>query len=131
MKKTSENGFIAIISTLLIFFILMLLVLAISFAAYTGRMNTLEAEFQADSRALASSCAESALGRMAKNRDYAGGDTLAIGSGVCSIVSVTSSPDQLLRTITVKSDVGRSVTRLRVDLEIKHLRIRSWREILD
>ncbi len=126
--KTNQRGYIAIISTLLMFFVLTALTVTVSFVSFTYRMNILEAEEKAQSSAMASACVHEALTRIATNRDYTGGDTLTLNNNTCAITSVVPAPSGLNRVITATSSVQTAVTTLRVEVVLKNFSIISWEE---
>lgn len=125
----NQRGYIALISTILMFFILLALTLTVSFVSFTHRMNILEAEEKAQSNALSSACVEQALLRLATNRDYDGGETLTLNGNTCAITSVQSASSGLNRVIMVTSSVRDAITTLRVEIALKNFSVISLEEV--
>ncbi|MDO8489877.1 MAG: hypothetical protein Q7S47_00500 [bacterium] len=124
-----QGGYIAIISIVLMFFILLMLTLSVSLASSNGRMNILEAEYKVRSHALASACMKNAMTRLAMNRDYAGGATLTLNNDTCTIESILPSSGGNNRVIITKSSVQAAITTLRVEIVLKNFLVISQEEV--
>jgi len=97
MKKLPQkNGYIALMSSIIIALILLGLAFSVSSSGYFYRFNVLNNEFKRVGLGLAESCVNSALLKMAQNYTYApavGGDIVPVGSQTCNIKSVTYGPE--------------------------------------
>src|SRR5437773_1934984 len=92
----NHNGFVALISVIIISFVLIGLTATLALHAYSARFDVLESEFRRVSLALAESCMNAALLKLSQDYNYApaaSGDTVAIGSNTCIISSVIYSPE--------------------------------------
>jgi len=123
----NQHGYIAIISTIVMFFVLMSVALAASFTSLSGQTNILEKEYKVRSDSTVHACVEKALILISENRSYAGGDTLSLGGDSCEISSVESSDESHI--ISVESTVMSATTTLRVEIASGDLSIISWQEI--
>ena len=92
----NQKGYIALISAVIISFILIGLTFSVSSAGYFSRGNVATSEYKRISLGLAESCVNLALLRVAQNYNYAplpAGDTIAVGAQDCLIKSVTYGPE--------------------------------------
>ena len=97
MKKLSpENGYIALMSSIIIALVLLGLTFSVSTSGYFSRFDVLNSEFKRVGLGLAESCVNSALLKMAQNYAYApapSGDVIAVGNQSCTIRGVTYGPE--------------------------------------
>ncbi len=82
-KKKSEQGFIALMSAIIISMLLIMLSLAVSMTGFFGRFNILDAEYKQRSLVLAEACADSSLLKLITIPDYAGNETINLGADSC------------------------------------------------
>jgi hypothetical protein len=126
-----QQGYVALISAIVISVLLITITFALSFTSFYGRGNILNSEFKKVSYGLASSCAENAMLKLALNQSYvpvSGGETLNLGSNTCKIISVTSSGSQ--RTIKTQSIYKNTYSNLQVlvTLSPSSLTVNRWTE---
>lgn len=92
----NDKGYIALISTIVISFVLAALTFSASAAGYAARANTLNREFKRVSLGLAEACANAALLSIAQSPDPAGFEQLPpsspinVGTGNCIIESIAN-----------------------------------------
>lgn len=106
-KKRENGGYIALISTIIISFILLGLTASMSTAGFYARFNSLDSEYKRISLGLAESCVHAALLKLAKNNTYApppGGENISVGSETCTISEVfTDLSDPTKKTVKTKA----------------------------
>lgn len=125
----SSNGYIAIVSAMLISFVFMAIALGLSFSVYFGRFNVLNSEAKEKGLALAEACAELALLKLSLNPLYSGNETSTIsGSDVCSILPITSEGDK--RVIKTAGEFLHAVSSIKIIVTASPLAIVSWEETL-
>jgi len=110
MRSRNRKGYIAIIASIVITTIVGVVALVFSSSNFLGRYDTLALESKRSSRALAEGCVEYARLRIAQNPTYRGGDTVAISSFSCEVVSVVTEGDNF--RVTASSTVNRHTTAL-------------------
>ena len=91
-KTVSNNsgGYIALVSVIIISFLLITITAALSGANYFSRFNILENEFKNHSENLAEACVSYARAKlMADPANYAGNEfSVFVGGDTCSVISV-------------------------------------------
>lgn len=106
-NKTNNGGYIALISAIIISFILISLTFTVSASGYFSRTNVSYIEYKRVSLGLAESCANAALLKVAQNYNYTpplGGDVVRVGTEICTILKVTNMTEVAgRRTTTVFS----------------------------
>lgn len=119
-----NNGFVALISAILISAMLLALLLATNLSSFYARFDALDAEHYQAAQNLAGACAREALLRMAQNYWYApapGGDGVLVGADRCTIVGVSSPDMGDDRTITASATKGDSYANVIVVAHVKNL----------
>jgi hypothetical protein len=92
MRQNEPQGFIALITAILLGIIIMVIAITLSTTSYFTRGQVLDAEYKERSRALAESCINVALLRIAANPTSPATGTVTIGSDSCAIASITGTP---------------------------------------
>jgi hypothetical protein len=131
MKK-SPQGYIALISVLLISTALILAVVSLSFTGYLNRFVILDAQLKEESLAYAEACASQVVGEIAKNKDFVADYypyPVSVNgvSSACTIESIT--PPAASRIIITKSIVQKATTKIEVTLNSSTASVLSWNEI--
>ena len=127
MSRSTESGFIAIISVIIISAVLMAISFNLSYSGFFARSNVADGEFKQRSGGLAEACIENARIKIAADAAYAGGETVAIGSESCTIMSVTTAGT--IKTIKSTASVMGTTTNLQVAVDGQSLAIISWSEL--
>jgi len=135
VPKTGQDGYIALISVIIISLLLITVITALSTINYFSRYNILENEYKERSSGLAEGCVDYALGELAANPAYAttSPQSIAIGSDTCNLMSVT--PPQSGQSTTTIVTQGfypattplKSYTNLTVVVD-SNLQVTSWQE---
>ncbi len=134
----NQQGFVALISVIILSASLLILVALISIAGYYTRFNVLDLEDKQVSVALAEGCTETALVRIAQNSSYApagSGDCVSIGGTcgaadpqkVCKICSVSAGPSYDIVTRAVYNKAY-STVKVKATLLGTSFTINSWDE---
>lgn len=123
------QGFVAVISVLLITTALLVSALSLSYVGYVGRMVLLDSQSKEQSLTLAEGCVSYAIAELARNHAYAGPTqvTLDSSANACQVASVAASGDD--RTITTTASVNGAVTRMEAVFHIPTLAVTSWNEV--
>lgn len=141
-----EDGFIALISAVLISAILLGLVLTTSSGAVGIRGSQLSQELKKKSLALAQSCINIATKNLAQNYMYvANNETVRVDSDTCTIVRVTSGPEDTVNhkkivTITAVAHARDAWSTIETKISIlnplfpytpgvKQITLTEWREL--
>ena len=125
------EGFIALITAIILTVILLTLTISINSLGYFTRSEILGAEFKERSSALAEACADRAIQNLIADPDYAGGETVTVGSDECSIDSVTPSGSTatIQTSAAYPSGSNGAATTLEIEVETEVFSIESWREV--
>lgn len=129
MTHDKENGYIAVVSAMVIMTVLLLLATTTSMASFYSRFNALDRENKKVGTALAESCVDSALLKLAMNSSYLGNETVSVGSNSCKICPVSAAGQ--IRNFSTKATYNQTVTNFAVKstLNANSLSINSWQEI--
>jgi hypothetical protein len=126
MKNKKQNGFIALISAIIISVLLLTITVTLGMTGIMSRFNILDSESKERSIALAEACADKAIFNLAQS--VISPSTISVGSDSCSIVSVNSStPLANQTTIKTQAIINRSYTNLLVVIDTD-FKILSWDE---
>ncbi len=137
--ENEEDGFVALISSIIIGSVLVAITFAMGFSSFIGRANILDAEFKEKSIGLAESCVDTAIILLQGNSGYAPvtppGDNIPVGGDSCyiwSVAPVASWP----KTIKVQAKYPlvsnkSSYTNLEVVVSkpLNEVVVNSWKEI--
>ena len=125
--RNKNNGFIALISVIVVSAILLLIAVTLSFSQFYDRYNILESEYKERSASLAEACVDSALLELANNINYLGDATTTIGANKCYVGNVTTSgPNKIFKT---RATYQNSYTDLKIVIDSSTFSIQSWEEI--
>jgi hypothetical protein len=123
----NQKGYIAIISAVVISFLIMGVALTLSFTGFFNRSNISNSEFKKMSNSLAEACASTALFKIAENKDYLGNESVTVDNNTCSIMTIESLGEQ--KIIKTTATVQNSTTNLKVTIDKTTLQIASWEEV--
>ncbi len=127
---SKEEGYIALMSVIVISAILLLISTATSFKGYYGRYGVLETEFKKESQNLAEACADQAILELAKNVNFQGDATSTISSKYeCYIYPITKNfPTPGKTTIKTRAIYQDSYTYLEITINQSDLSVDKWME---
>lgn len=128
MKK--RNGFMALISVVIISVILLLIATTLSMTGFAGRLNILDSEYKERSLGLAEACVDAAILRLAQTPTYAvnpPGVVVPVGVDSCNIRSITPATNPIV--IQATASFQNSFTNLVVNLASTDLSVTSWQEV--
>ena len=132
---SSNRGFIALISAILIAVALLTMVTAAGFSGFFTRFNILGSEVKEQSIFLAEACVNTAILKVSQGigneEDYGGAETVVVGSEICDIVSVDppgyNSWPKLIKTQASSSN---AFTNLEVEVDnLGGVTVTSWEEV--
>jgi hypothetical protein len=131
MKNQTKNGYIALISVIIIGAILLMVVLSTSYIGVTEGMNSLLASNSAEARSLASACAEDALMNLKNDQNYSGNQTITLDNGQCQILAIIVNGGA--RTIETTGIVNHITKKLKITASqiAPSIIISSWQEVAD
>ena len=92
--KSSNGGYIALMSVIIISLILLAFTAVLSMSGYFSRFNVLAGEYKRVSLGLAESCVNVALLKIAQGPTYQGNETVPVGANNCNIKQVSYHCDQ-------------------------------------
>lgn len=93
--KNNNQGFIALLSVIIISFVLLLIAVTMNFSSFTSRFNILESEYKEKSSALAEGCTQIAHLKIVENTTFTGTSTEIIGTDTCTY-SVTNDNEKTI-----------------------------------
>lgn len=130
IHNSSEAGYIALISSIIIAGVLMAVVFTLSFKSFMTRFNILDTEYKKRSFSYAEACADVAILRVIENSSYTG-ETIPFGSEEC-IIAVTGGPTGPF-TIRAESSVPKAGSRKAVsNIEVtldSSFSVTDWKEV--
>ncbi len=121
-----KRGFIALLTTIIISFVLLTIVVAVSFMGFFGRFNILGSEAKERSSALAEACIQTAILKFSQDNSYNGNDWIFVNNTSCFICSGISAVSGGNR-IRVQASSSDAYTNLEVIVTSLGA-IRSWEE---
>jgi hypothetical protein len=124
--KNNKNGFIALISVILIGGMLMALALSEDLAGFYSRSAIRDHESKIESKALADACVDTVIQKLSVDATYSGGDTIAVGPDACTIFPGAAGDP---RTFFIQAQYHHSYTNLKVEITIATLLLLSREEI--
>lgn len=92
LYKNSNEGFIALISAVIISLVLMMVVFSVSTLGFFSRFNQLDSEYKEKSSALAESCVDLAILKLIENKDYPGNEVVISADSSCEIKPIQILP---------------------------------------
>jgi len=137
IKKQKKDGYIALMSAIIISVLLITLSVTLSMTGYFARFDILNSEYKERSIALAEGCVDMAIIKIAGDSNYTpivGGEAISIGTDTCRIVSVTkdspSAGHTTIKTQGIFPATGgeRSYTNIETIVTSADLNLVSWQE---
>jgi uncharacterized membrane protein len=123
LNQKNNEGFIALISAIIISIILLLIITNLSLTGFYNRFNILDSELKERSSALAEACADTAILNLAQGINFTG--EVSIDGEKCNIESISGSTE---KTIVVEAKYKNYFTNLRVVVKTSDLSVVSWEE---
>jgi hypothetical protein len=125
--QKKEEGFIALISAIIISLLLLTIVVALNLTGFLGRFNILDSEYKERSVSLAEACVDTALLNLANNLNYTG--PVNIGVDTCNILTVqANTPVAGQTTVKTKAIFQKATTNLEIVVNSSDLSVVSWKE---
>lgn len=121
-----RNGFILIISVLVLSAVIAVIAAAAAFGLAGSQLRGVELDASSDAKALAEGCAEAALFARRNDDTYAGNETIAIGTGSCTIRPILVGPSLVIET---QATANTRVYRLRVEVDVATFTISNWQRV--
>lgn len=129
----NQSGFIALISILIIGAVILTISIGLSLRSIGETNMALNEELSNRAAALSNACAEDALLKLKTNLSYAGGETIAVQSGLdCQILAVLGSGNTN-RAIQTQSTVSGYTAKSQVIVsQVRPVTIiSSWEKVSD
>ena len=120
----NNDGYIALISAIIITLILVTITLILNLGGFLGRFNILDGEYKETSIGLAEACVDSAILQITKGVIPASCTKIMVGSNFCNIISVTGSNPAIIKT---QAEYKKSYTNLIVAIDSSGT-INYWKE---
>ena len=133
-KKFFQQGYVVLLSVVLLGAIGLTVAISLILLGLGGSRTGFSEQQSLEARALADSCAETALDSLRQDSGFAGNQTLTIGNGNCTINAVQF--DGTVYTIQSFGVVGNVTRRLLVSAQRQtdpsvHMELISWQEVAD
>jgi hypothetical protein len=131
IKKQKINGYIVLISFIIIGAIILIVALGISFISLNQKTAIISHNRSLRNYYLANACANYAILKLQSDLNYSGNETVALDQDNCRVESVTGSGKD--RTIITSSQLGQQIKKLKIELEqIKPVTIiKTWGETFE
>ena len=125
-KLKTNNGFIALVTVLIIFAIVLLVGLSISLLSINEAQMGLRKSLSSQAYYLANLCAEDALMKLKEDINYSGNETIGIGGGSCQILPIEGN-----WTIKTISNFQNQVKKIKIIVSQANpqMLISSWQEV--
>lgn len=128
IPDTRNAGYIAIASAVIISALLLTIVSALSLSMYFVRFNIYDSFAKERSRALAESCADTAMLKLRQSSSYNGNETVTVEAGAtCTISTIQTQGSQ--KIITTGASIQRITTNIKVTVSGAIPTIVSWEEV--
>ncbi len=125
MKR--NNGYIALVSALIIAGVIILFVATVGLSSFFARSYISDSYYKERSRTFAEGCAQAGLLKLAQNASYAGNETVNVtASDTCRIVSVVASGTG--KILTVQGAFQDAYTNLKIT--VASGTINQWEEVV-
>lgn len=131
MNRTKEEkGFIALISVLIIESVILVIVAGLSMRSISETGVSMSEHHSHRALALANLCAETALLKLESVLNYAGSESVIVGSDSCNIAAISGSGN-MNRTVETSSTISGHIRRAQVQVAVISpvMQITSWTEI--
>lgn len=131
-NKKLKNGFVALISILIIGAVVLVISIGLSLRSISETDMSLSQQQANNALSLANLCAEQALMKLESVLNYSGSETLNIDGNSCSILAITGSGNTN-RIVTTQSAVGGYTRKVKVVVSqiSPIMQISSWNEVAD
>lgn len=128
----NQNGFIALISILIIGAVVLAVGIGASLRSIGENKMGLSEKSSDKALSLANLCAETALMKLESVLNYSGGETITIGGDSCDILPVEGSGN-LNRVVKAQSAVSEHTRKVKVEVSAISpiMQINSWKEMAD
>ena len=128
MKTLKNDGFIALVSVIIISSILLILATTLSLSSFYARSNILDSEIKETSSSIAKGCVDTAVLELADNLNFSGNKSYVnINRDSCLVSSVTTSNGN--KTFKVQSVYQNSYTNIKTVLHLNPFSIVSMEEV--
>ncbi|MEW5908093.1 MAG: hypothetical protein AB1643_02855 [Patescibacteria group bacterium] len=127
--KEYKQGFIALISILIISATVLLISIGVSLRSVGESNMSLNESLSNYSLSLADACAEDALLKLFSDFNYSGNETIIIGSDSCNILPVEGSGN-FNRVIKTESNFKNYRKKIKINIaQVRPLQISLWQEV--
>ncbi len=129
MIKKGQEGYIALLSTLVIGAVALSVTVAVLLMGTVSQQAILAEQRSVQARGLANACAEEALQQIHDNTTFTGTNSVTITGESCSYTVASTSSST--RTITTNCTIGSVVRKVQVYVTIasSSISITSWQEV--
>ena len=130
-QQQSENGFIVLITVLVIGAVSMAIAVSVLWLGVGDSRSSFALEQSNQAKALANACAEEGLQQIRDSTPFTGTGNLTLGQGTCTY-TVTNQGGQN-RTVTSTATVGTILRKVKVIIDDINpdINVTSWQEVAD
>ncbi len=125
-SRKKNEGFVALISTIIITAILLIVLTTLSLSEFYARYNILDSELKRRSNDIAEACADTAILKIANDSTYTGNETENISDGTCTIGPVTGVST---KSFTTQTTYKNYYTNLQIVINSSTFTVISWQEV--
>jgi len=130
MKKELQDGYIALISIMIIGTAIMAIALTLLMTGTDAQRSALVSQQTIQARQISNACVEEALQKIHDTTSFAGSGMLTVGMGSCTYTVASTGVNT--RTISANGTAGGVVRKAMVYVTINtsNISITSWQEVL-
>ncbi|MCX6744995.1 MAG: hypothetical protein NTX82_05720 [Candidatus Parcubacteria bacterium] len=131
-KLSKPNGYIALITLIIVGAVVLIGAIAVSFIALNQQNFIISHNRTLKNFYAANACANYAISQLQKNLDYAGNETLDLEGISCQVEAISGSGEKN-RAIIASSQVGNQLKKIKIELDqVKPVTIiKTWGEIFE
>lgn len=126
-NKHRENGYIAIVSAVILTIVILTIAISFSSSNFLGRFDSGFFESKEATSAYAQGCIEYTLLKLSIDSGYAGNESVAIASSTCTIRPITTGGGQ--KIIQTYAIVDNKTTNLEITVDENTLETILFREV--
>lgn len=118
--RTSHDGYIALLTVLVLMAVMLALIASISTAVFVNRGNEYDAQTKETAYSLAYGCLDHAQYKLSVDPGYVGNEVVSMGTYQCSIGTISGPDVNLIRTFTTGAKVQNVRATLAITLDISN-----------
>ena len=127
IHNSRNEGYIAIISSIIVMAITIFVAIIFSSSNYLGRFDTQTLEMKDLSKEVSEGCLDHERLQIAWNSSYSGDETITVGNYACDILPIETTSSQII--IKSTAEISNRTTNLRLVIDDYSLEVISLEEL--